>query len=420
MSKLRLFLRSLFRKLWFIALLYAVLALLTNVTAILIGPLLPEGLGEKLGAGAVETVLTILTSSMLTVVTFSLGIMVSALSSAAAAVTPRAIELLKADGTTHRVLAVFLGSFLFGLIGIIALNAGVLTDNDRLVLFVVTILVILIVVIAILRWIAHLTVFGLMTDSIDKVETAAQSALSARMKSPYLGGHGHPGPAPAGATPVYAKTIGYIRFLHMEVLQDCATAMGCQIYLAALPGTFVHPGMVLAHLEGTIPTLTDDLQKAFTIGDTRSFDQDPRFGLSVLAEIAERALSPAVNDPGTAIDVLGRAVRLLACTAETPTHKLEFPRIWVPPLMLDNMMEDIFPPIARDGAAIFGVQIRLQKALLALAQIAPARFGKLALLQAERAMQRSRNAMMEHERAALNDVMDQIAATANPHRPHPI
>jgi hypothetical protein len=46
MSKLRLFLRSLFRKLWFIALLYAVLALLTNVTAILIGPLLPEGLGE--------------------------------------------------------------------------------------------------------------------------------------------------------------------------------------------------------------------------------------------------------------------------------------------------------------------------------------------------------------------------------------
>jgi hypothetical protein len=41
-------------------------------------------------------------------------------------------------------------------------------------------------------------------------------------------------------------------------------------------------------------------------------------------------------------------------------------------------------------------------------------------LQAERAMQRSRNAMMEHERAALNDVMDQIAATANPHRPHPI
>ena len=51
--------------------------------------------------------------------------------------------------------------------------------------------------------------------------------------------------------------------------------------------------------------------EAFTIGAERTFDQDPRFGLCVLAEIASRALSPAVNDPGTAIDVIGRAVRLL-------------------------------------------------------------------------------------------------------------
>jgi hypothetical protein len=55
------------------------------------------------------------------------------------------------------------------------------------------------------------------------------------------------------------------------------------------------------------------------VGDVRSFDQDPRFGAVVLTEIASRALSPGMNDPGTAIDVIGRAVRLLAiCIAAQP------------------------------------------------------------------------------------------------------
>lgn len=52
------------------------------------------------------------------------------------------------------------------------------------------------------------------------------------------------------------------------------------------------------------------IARAFLIGDERTFDDDPRFGLVVLSEIASRALSPAVNDPGTAIDIIGTFVRL--------------------------------------------------------------------------------------------------------------
>jgi uncharacterized membrane protein len=428
-SKWQLFIHELQEKLWFIAVLYAALAILTNGAAILIGPLLPEGLGEKLGSDAVETVLTILASSMLSVVTFSLGIMVSAFASAAAAVTPRAIALLKADRTTQRVLATFLGSFLYSLIGIIALNGGVLTGNDRLVLFAVTILVVAIVVIAILRWIAHLTVFGLMTDSIDKVETAACRALAQRIDAPHMGGHGHSGPPPPAAYPVYASKIGYVRYVHMDTLQDCAQNIGSQIYLHVLPGAFVHPGAVLAHVLAPaaakaprdMPEKSDDrLKEAFNIGDTRSFEQDPRFGLSVLAEIAERALSPAVNDPGTAIDVLGRSVRLLSILADGREPELLFPNLWVPSLSVDDMMDDIFAPIARDGAAIFAVQMRLQKALLALAQIAPAQFSKPALTQAQLAHERSTPHLMPHERAAVEAVLAQIGQSHEPRQRRPV
>jgi uncharacterized membrane protein len=206
----------------------------------------------------------------------------------------------------------------------------------------------------------------------------------------------------------------------MDWLQDKAEELGCQIYLAVLPGAFVHPATVLAYVLGDLPEDISKITHAFTIGDTRSFEQDPRFGLSVLSEIAERALSPAVNDPGTAIDILGRALRLFAPLAAHRDPALMFPRIWVPPLTLSDMMDDIFPPIARDGATIFAVQIRLQKTLLALAQIAPSRFSSLAQHHSAMAISRCRRNMLPNEIDALQAVSDQIAETQMPPRARPL
>src|SRR5690606_39284926 len=92
------------------------------------------------------------------------------------------------------------------------------------------------------------------------------------------------------------------------------------------------------------------LQDCFTIGDTRTFEQDPELGLVVLAEIASRALSPAVNDPGTAIDVIGTATRLLAHwqdSDEEGAGHVPFHRVHVPPLLPAKLFDDAFRPIAR-------------------------------------------------------------------------
>ena len=50
---------------------------------------------------------------------------------------------------------------------------------------------------------------------------------------------------------------------------------------------------------------------AFTLEADRIFDQDPRYGLIVLGEIAGKALSSGINDPGAAIQVIGAGARLL-------------------------------------------------------------------------------------------------------------
>jgi uncharacterized membrane protein len=111
----------------------------------------PGDLSTKIGADSVDNILGIIASSMLTVATFSLSTMVSAYSAATSNVTPRATRLVMEDSTSQNVPATFVGSFLFSLVGIVALTTGAYGEQGRLVLFVVTIGVIALIVVTLLR-----------------------------------------------------------------------------------------------------------------------------------------------------------------------------------------------------------------------------------------------------------------------------
>ncbi len=67
---------------------------------------------------------------MLTVTTFSLSITVSAYGSATSNVTPRATTLLIEDGLTQTVLSTFLGSFLFGIVGLVVSKTEPMASRD--------------------------------------------------------------------------------------------------------------------------------------------------------------------------------------------------------------------------------------------------------------------------------------------------
>ena len=141
--------------------------------------------------------------------------------------------------------------------------------------------------------------------------------------------------------------------------------------------------------------MSDAVASCFMIRDQRSFDQDPRFGLIVLSEIASRALSPAVNDPGTAIDVIGTIVRVLTPWGQrnADAAKVRFPRLRVPAIGADDLLVDAMAPIARDGAAMVEVGIRLQKALHALARLGDDDLARAARAQARDAVMRAEVAL---------------------------
>lgn len=366
-------LRLLTRRMWFRAGLFCLFAVCLALAGTLFGHAITYDFAAKVGAKSVDNILNVLASSMLAVTTFSLTAMVSAYSGATSTITPRAVQLLVADTTAQNALATFLGSFLFAIVGIIALSTGLYGESGRVILYAGTILVIGVIVITFLRWIEHITHFGRVNDTIDRVEKAATQAAHMMVRPPQVGPRQHRD-VPHDAAGVFHHEIGRITHVDIPALEHAANQIGGEIVLAALAGTFVDPSRLLAW---SIMPIEDEqadmIRAAFTVQHERAFDHDPRFGLVVLSEIASRALSPAVNDPGTAIAVIEAGTRVLATMlgSEQDDEACELKGVWVPPFALSDLLDDLYRPIARDGAGLIEVAIRLQKSLGALQTIAP-------------------------------------------------
>lgn len=401
------------RKAWVRIAGYALLGILTNLFARSLGSLLPYEFTVEMGAEAVEDILTILTSSMLAVTTFSLSVAVSALAFASGSATPRATALLQEDRTTQNVLATFIGAFLFGLIGLIGLKAQIYGGSGRVILFVATIVVVALVVIALIKWIDHLMVFGLMSDTLSRIEKAATSALQERIDQPFLGGQvGDSANPPQGQT-IAAPVTGYVQHVDMKKLQACADEARGQLHLLCLPGSFVVEGTpVLVLANGVMKDEQAEVTaKAVTIGDERTFSEDPRFGILALTEIASRALSPAVNDPGTAINVIGRLVRVLARWQQEVEPALDYPAVFVPPISPADVIEEAFRPIARDGGGNVEVQIHIHKALFELGKLAPSAFAESSRVMSAYALDQARSqGISDMDMAAIKRVISRDAA----------
>lgn len=392
------------KRIWVRATAFSVAAVAVALLAAFAGPYIPYDPSLTLASGSVDDILNVLATSMLAVTTFSLSIMVSAYSSATSQATPRSTKLMLADPTAQNTLSTFVGTFLFSIVGIIGLAAGLYQSKGRIILFFATIVVIVVVVATLLRWIEQLGRFGRIGDTIRRVERATRDALVDAGRAPSLGTRSCDR-IPAGAAPIAPRRSGRLQHVDVAALQERAEEGGYEIYLAAMIGDPVHPAAPVMHTTRPVSEeARTELLDSLTIGDDREFEDDPRFGMIVLSEIASRALSPAVNDPGTAIEVCDAALRLLGQYGAA-TQKSEQPacrRIFAPRLDAAELVLAFANPVARDGASMVEVQLRLVATLAALADWWPDLYRAAAREHARRIVDRSQTAMeLAEDRADL-------------------
>ena len=395
--------KRLTERIWFRLVLFGIIAIALALVARLVGTMVPGSITIDFGQDSVSGILQILATSMLAVTTFSLTAMISAYASASAGTTPRATQLLIADPTSQNALSTFLGSFVFSIVGIVALSTSYYGESGRTVLYVGTLVVIAVIVGTLMRWIHHLTRFGRMADVIDRIEAAATDAALEHARRPHLGGLA-PVDVPAAARTITADGPGCVTGIDMGTLSTVAEDRRLTVHIQTLPGTTVGLGGCLAMVEGMADAETvGRLRGAFRVEAHRTYEQDPRLGYVALAEIASRALSSSTNDPGSAVEALNAIQRVMTTMLVTESsEEVDFPRVHVPRVTLDDLVEDALRPVARDGASMIEIGLRIQRVIGDLITVVDADHAATLRQASERAERRACNGLTdEGDRDAL-------------------
>jgi uncharacterized membrane protein len=119
-------------------------------------------------------------------------------------------------------------------------------------------------------------------------------------------------PGPADRTLYHSGTSAVLLAADFQWLSDTARAVQGLIELVPPVGAFIAVDEPLFHLHGGAATLEPRaLRRALAFGRERTLEQDPMFAFRILVDIAAKALSPAINDPTTAVLAIDQIHRLL-------------------------------------------------------------------------------------------------------------
>ncbi|HEV8445109.1 MAG TPA: DUF2254 domain-containing protein [Steroidobacteraceae bacterium] len=103
-----------------------------------------------------------------------------------------------------------------------------------------------------------------------------------------------------------------IQLIDLDELLRLAAEAGGIVEVAAAVGDTLLEGSPLVRVRDARKRVEEAaLAKAFSLGDERTFEQDPKYALRLVVDIAIKALSPAINDPTTAVQALDQIEDLL-------------------------------------------------------------------------------------------------------------
>ena len=183
-------------------------------------------------------------------------------------------------------------------------------------------------------------------------------------------------------------------------------------------GHFVPAGVPLLAVskEGRLtPEGIEDLRGAFDFGPTRTLQQDVEFGILQIVDIALKAISPAVNDPSTAINCVDQlsAIMIRFASREPPEAVLYDPpgtvRVVIPWIGFDRLLEAAFEQIRMYSKPDVAVSLRLLRALGDIAATTPdPEYHRMMLDRGRRVVAGCAEKLGEEELQALRSRLDTL------------
>ena len=297
---------------WRVPLLYALFALTAGTVLPRIERAYLPGLSSAVSVSAAMAMYSSIASGMiaLTGIVFSLTFVMVQFS--ATAYSPRVVLWLARDPLISHALGIFMATFLYAVAALAWVDRG-----GASVPFVSAIMVIVLLLasvgffVALIHRVALLQVHRLLgfmasqgREVIDDVYPPldAETAILPRDE---------PLPAPSQICSHQGRPL-IVQTVRAGELVQLAARYGVLLEVVAAVGDTVVESMPLVYVRGSSERIDEELlTDPIELGEERTFDQDPKYAIRLLADIAIKALSPAVNDPTTAVQALDQIGDLL-------------------------------------------------------------------------------------------------------------
>jgi len=292
---------------------FPVLAIVVAVTLVRLLSWLEEAMGwhGDYHPDTMRAVLGSLAGAMFTFIVFVCSSLLLVVQLASAQLTPRIIGTLFRDTLTKLTLSMFVFTFTFSIAALVRVgtSAPLLTAE-----------------IAAFSSAGCLGLFIFLIDHVGKVlrpsgalhsvASQAHQVIDSVYPRPLMKStETRPEPAPL-PDQVPARTVpspgdGVVLAFDVKGLVALGTRYNCLIELVPQVGDFIAANYPLFHVYGGEEFPADSLCQSIALGTERTMEQDPAFAFRMIVDIASKGLSPAVNDPTTAVLAIDRIHHLL-------------------------------------------------------------------------------------------------------------
>ncbi|MDX1904942.1 MAG: DUF2254 family protein [Thermonemataceae bacterium] len=181
---------------------------------------------------------------------------------------------------------------------------------------------------------------------------------------------------------ILAQEMGYLRAIKTKKLKKLTEIYPEIAFIEQANdiGSFIHKNIEIAYIAYNVPSkrqteIEQQIYQQFSIGKFRNPQQDIHFGLRQLVDIALKAISPAINDPTTAVNCLDYLAEIISVAMEANIPATRFTKIQDTPIYLrevclEKVVNQAFDQIYHYGKSDFAVMIRLTDVLQKNIQLA--------------------------------------------------
>jgi uncharacterized membrane protein len=323
--------------------------------------------------GMAQLLLGAVAGSCITVVSVVYSLLLIALTFASIQFSPRILNSFVADTVSQITLGVFLGTFAYCLILLPTVHGGSHPVVPALSL-TIALLLAAACLFYLIYFVHHIAVAIQVNHIVDRVARETEMAVRARFGPPFKR---FPEvdvviPDPTAGKNILSPTSGYVQYIDENRLMHLTESTDTTIFIHRWTGQFIPAG---------VPCITvipaGAASKAFQkqalsclhIGPVRSLEDDVEFGMLQIVDIALKAMSPAVNDPSTAISCIDQlsAILILAVNLEPPKTVLSdskgVARIYRRQTSFPRLLEVAYNQVIRHAGGDMPVSLRMLRAL---------------------------------------------------------